>query len=123
MPEQRLTFIRFDHFREVKRKKGNTYKIAYDLYQCSCGNQVVKRRSLVESESVQSTFSCGCITKENIRKLNRKGKKSQGRKGRPSPSKGRIRIITESGRIKYVTFEDLKNIHFGFNDSAKAKLG
>ena len=42
--ESRLTFIRHDHFKEYKTKKGYITKIPYNLYQCECGKTKVIRR-------------------------------------------------------------------------------
>lgn len=54
----KLTFISFHHKDERSNK--------WNLYQCSCGKQVVLREYAVKNGN---TKSCGCLRKENAKKL------------------------------------------------------
>ena len=114
IPESRLTFIRFDHFKEyVRPKTGYREKIVFNLYQCSCGNQKVIRRLLVNSKSRNSTFSCGCLRAENLKKINDLGlNKHRKLRGIPAHNKGKV-CITENGKKMYVTPERLKAMYYG----------
>ncbi len=66
--ESRLTFIRFDHFQTYTESNGWKRTVIYDLYQCSCGNQKVIRRTSVRGKGSNLTRSCGCFRREVGRK-------------------------------------------------------
>ena len=116
LPENRLTFIRFDHFKEyIRPVTGYREKIVFNLYQCSCGNQKVIRRLLVNSKSRSSTFSCGCLRAENLKKINELGlNKHRKLKGVVAHNKGKV-CIKQDGRNKYVTIQELKEIYYEVN--------
>jgi len=96
LPESRLTFVKFDHFREYKRRDGYTQNIPYDLYKCACGKaKVICRRHVARG----TTISCGCLQREiQLRNVTnrvpfKKGHKTNvGRKNKTSPTKDKIFI-------------------------------
>jgi len=113
---QRLKFVRFDHIKRYQRPDGNTERIIYDLYQCVCGNRTVARRRSVQSPIPRSTFSCGCLRKENCKRLTELGlNKHQGNKGKTGKiphNKGKIAIFIE-GRKRFVSEQELEDIYYG----------
>jgi len=112
--KSRLTFLRFDHFKEYVRKdSGYKEKIVYNLYQCSCGNQKVLRKIQVESKSRNSAFSCGCLRQENLKRINDLGLNRHPHiKTKKPHNKGKV-CIQVDGRNRYVTSEKLKAMYYG----------
>jgi hypothetical protein len=112
--KNRLTFLRFDHFKEYTRKgTGYKEKIVYNLYQCSCGRQKVARKLQVNSRSRNSTFSCGCLKQENLKRINDLGLNRHPHiKVKKAHNKGKV-CIRINGRNKYVTQEKLKAMYYG----------
>ncbi len=124
--ESRLTFIRHDHFKEYKTKKGYITKIPYNLYQCECGKTKVIRREHVKRGF---TKSCGCLNRElssqrmhsglnliqyrisggNEGNVNGGG----GKKGQKAHNKGKIYLKNNPPGEKYVTEERLDAIFLG----------
>ena len=111
MPEQRLTFVRHHHTRNYTRPSGFIEKVPYCLYQCVCGKQKVLRKSSVTDKRRNSAWSCGCLRLENLQKIREKGlnKNGDGRKGKPSPNKGKVRIEVD-GKIRFVNPKEADEI-------------
>ena len=111
MPEQRLTFVRHHHSRNYTRPSGFIEKVPYCLYQCVCGKQKVLRKSSVTDKRRNSAWSWGCLRLENLQKIREKGlnRNGNGRKGKPSPNKGKVRIEVD-GKIRFVTPKEADEI-------------
>ena len=111
MPEQRLTYVRHHHNKTYTRPSGYVERVPYCLYQCVCGKQKVLRKSSVSDQRRNSAWSCGCLRLENLQKIREKGlnKNGDGRKGKPSPNKGKVRIEVD-GKIRYVTPKEADEI-------------
>ena len=111
MPEQRLKFVKYHHTRNYTRPSGFIEKVPYCLYQCVCGKQKVLRKSSVTDKRRNSAWSCGCLRLENLQKIRDRGlnKNGNGRKGKPSPNKGKVRIEVD-GKIRYVTPKEADEI-------------
>ena len=66
----RLTVIELDHIKKTEKRSRTYWKCI-----CECGNEIV-----VRSDSLgTTTLSCGCITKENIKKLVESDKSKENR--------------------------------------------
>ena len=116
MLQQRLKFLKFSHYKIYTRKRGYKEKIVFDLYQCSCGKKKIARRSCVNSPNQNSTWSCGCLRSESARRLCNEGlnRHGKGSPGRPAHNKGKVEIL-EDGRKRYVTEQELREIHYGIS--------
>lgn len=124
--EQRLTYVRFDHFKEKKWSDGYTRKISYDLYKCSCGKHKVVARHKVR---LKQTKSCGCLATETnrakMRKINALGLGGPNRRpninninnvnktGKCGAIKGKVRCYRDDGTWYYVTPERLEALYYG----------
>ena len=126
MSEQRLTYVRFDHFKEKKMSDGYTRNIAYDLYKCRCGKHKVVARHKVKRDE---TKSCGCLSIEanrvKMRRINALGLGGPNRRpnvgninnvnktGKCGVNKGKVRLYRDDGSFYYVTKERLDAIYYG----------
>jgi len=113
MPQQRLKFIRNVYSKKYVRPNGYVDSKPYDLYQCICGNKKIASRLSVKSKAQKSTWSCGCITRETIKQVNADKKNvHKTHSGHPAHNKGKVQIL-EDGRKRYVTEQELREIHYG----------
>ena len=126
--EQRLTYVRFDHFKQKKMSDGYIRNIAYDLYKCGCGkHKVVARHKVRRNE----TKSCGCLFTEanrvKMRRINELGLGGPNRRpnvgninnvnktGKCGVNKGKVRCYREDGSFYFVTPERLDAIYYGLD--------
>ena len=94
---------------------GNHYS-SYHWYRCECGNEKLIRKSSVDRGS---TRSCGCLQRENGRKMIAQMSEESRRKGggrKPgftgsNVNKGKIRIMV-NGRRKHVTEQELAEMYY-----------
>ena len=127
MTESRLTFVRFDHFKQKKMSDGFIRNVPYDLYQCSCGKQkIIARRKIKDN----TTRSCGCLARESsrkkLKKINELG--INGPCIRPNIGNindinkngkcgkailGKVRCYRDDGSFYFVTPERLDAIYYG----------
>ena len=107
MPEQRLTFVKYSKTEIYVRPDGHNEGVVYNLYKCSCGNLYEARQRCVESKAQSSTWACGCLKLENVKRINDQRKNVHGKynKSKPSPTKGRKAIMV-NGKRKYLKLED-----------------
>lgn len=107
--ESRLTFIRFDHFETYTESNGWKRRVIYDLYQCSCGNQKVIRRTSVRGKGSNLTRSCGCLRKEvgrkKMQKMRENGlvKSNLGNRNDVNKNGGisRSNVINKTGKVRW----------------------
>tara|TARA_R110002020_G_scaffold255088_2_gene468868 strand:- start:877 stop:1233 length:357 start_codon:yes stop_codon:yes gene_type:complete len=117
MTSSRLTFIKNVYVKKLyKKKHGQVVNKPYDLYRCECGNYKVASRPSVKSRHSNSVFSCGCLRKENIRKLNGKGLNrnpgNTSKVGRKASNKGKVAVYVD-GKKRFVTREEALQITWG----------
>jgi len=107
----RLTFIKHIGIKVYTKPNGYKNNKVYNLYQCSCGNKKVLFKGSVESKAQNSTWSCGCITRETIKKVNQERKNiHKTHSGHPAHNKGKIEI-TENGKIRYIWLKELNEMY------------
>jgi len=118
--KKRLTFIRNVYKKIYTRPNGYTETKLYDLYKCDCGNEKIVCRQSVQSKASKSTWSCGCLRVENMRRLIAKGlNRNPGnlsRAGKTPHNKGKVAIYLD-GRKKFVTKQEadriLSDLYYG----------
>jgi len=109
--EQRLSFIKNVYVKKYIRSNGYIESKPYDLYKCVCGNNKIVSRLSVKSKAQNSTWSCGCITRETLKKINQERKNvHKTHSGHPAHNKGKIEII-ENGKIRYIWLKELNEIY------------
>ena len=107
----RLTYIKHIGIKVYTRPNGYKNNKVYNLYQCSCGNKKVLFKGSVESKAQNSTWSCGCIKKETLKKINETGRNiHRTHAGHPAHNKGKIGV-TVGGVTKYVSYDDLVDLY------------
>ena len=107
----RLTFIRHDHIKVYTRPNGYKENKIHNLYQCSCGNKKVLSKASVESKAKTSTWSCGCIRKESIKKINDEGRNiHKTHAGHQAHNTGKIKVTVE-GVTKYISYDELVDLY------------
>ena len=109
--EQRLSFIKNVYVKKYIRPNGYIQNKPYDLYRCLCGNEKIISRASVRSKDQKSAWSCGCITKETIKKVIAERKNvHKTNSGHPAHNKGKIRIV-ENGKIRYIWLKELNEMY------------
>lgn len=132
MNESRLTFIRFDHIQTYTESNGWKRRIIFDLYQCSCGNQKVIRRSAVQGKGSHLTRSCGCLRREvgieKMKRMNRDGTAQRNWNNQNDVNKnggisrsniknktGKVRWYNPDGTWRMVTKERADALYYGLD--------
>ena len=109
--EQRLSFIKNVYVKKYTRPYGYTESKPYDLYKCVCGNEKIFSRASVRSKDQNSTWSCGCIKIETIKKVIKERKNIHKTiKGHPAHNKGKIGIM-ENGKRRYIELKELNEMY------------
>ena len=139
MSEQRLTFVRFSHFKEWKLKKGGVTRKPMNVYRCKCGNEKMARREHVRSGKIRS---CGCLHREVARRVGletknlvplKKGSSEIQRlggkatKGRKSLTEGKVFIKDYPNKRystgRFVTPEEADAEYYGLDGEVNSLKG